>query len=273
MDQKNIFQDIYRRIHSEGKTVKSRTDGLSPKVIEVEDFNYELPPYVRFPSFTPRNLKLDYIKEEFKWYLRGDPYDLSICDKATMWGNIVHKGRLNSNYGLYAFRKGGFWWCVEELCRNRDSRRAYITILDDSHLVKETLDVPCTIAIGFRIRENRLNMSVHMRSQDMVYGFGNDAPAFSFIHEMMYNALLSHYPDNLELGVYHHIADSAHIYERHFKLLDKLVDDDVEFTEIVVPRIDGPKEVEALIGGWYRTANFEFSRWLNNSQTGSIEAS
>jgi thymidylate synthase len=260
MTQKDIWQDIYQTIHRNGKLVKPR--GLT--VLEVENFAYELPPYVRFPSFVPRNLKLGYIKDEFRWYLNGDPYDLSICDKASIWKNIVHKGRLNSNYGLYAFRMKGFNWVVEELGRDKDSRRAYITILDHTHLIAEAKDVPCTMCIGFRIRDNKLNMSVRMRSQDMVYGMGNDAPAFSFIHEMAHNALLVAYPE-LQLGTYHHVSDSAHIYERHFELLEKLVSPDVEFTEIEIPRIAGPLEVVALTTGTYPTTDFDFSKWLITS--------
>ena len=259
MSQKEIFQDIYRRLRNEGKLVSPR--GLT--VLEVENFTYELPPYVRFPSFAPRNLKLDYIREEFKWYLKGDPYDLTICEKASMWRGIVLRGKLNSNYGLYVFRKGGFQWCLEELARDKDSRRAYITILDSSHLVPETKDVPCTIALGFRIRDNKLNMSVRMRSQDMVFGFGNDAPAFSFIHEMLYNALLDKYHD-LQLGTYHHVADSGHIYERHFPLLEKIVVNDVEFIEHVIPHIAGPLEVNALLSPDPLASPFAgaFTRWL-----------
>ena len=260
--QKEVFQDIYRRIHQQGHIVDSRSSGLSPKVIEVENFNYVLPPYVRFPSFAPRNLSISYIKEEFKWYLKGDLYDLSICDKAAIWKSIVYQDKLNSNYGYYAFqREGGFSWCLDELAREKYSRRAYITILDHTHLVPETKDVPCTECLGFRIRDNHLNMSVRMRSQDMIYGFGNDAPAFSFIHEMIYNALLLVYPD-LQLGEYHHVADSAHIYEKHWNLLEKLVDSDVEFNEVEVPRISGPMEVVGLVTGRYGMSNLPFSKWL-----------
>ena len=260
MEEKYIWQDIYKRIHKDGKLVKPREQ----TVLEVENFSYELPPYVRFPSFVPRNLKISYIKEEFRWYLNGDPYDLSICDKASIWKNMVHKGRLNSNYGLYFFRMGGFKWVLRELNQDRDSRRAYIPILDHTHLLSETKDVPCTQCVGFRIRDNKLNMSVRMRSQDMIYGLGGDSPAFSFLHEMVYNALLVTYPE-LQLGSYHHVSDSAHIYERHFALLEKLVSPDVEFIPIVVPRIAGPLEVVALTLGTYPTTDFEFSKWLISS--------
>ena len=260
------WRQIYRRLKSEGKLCAPR--GL--QILEVENFSYSLAPYVRFPNFEARHLNLDYIREEFQWYLGGDPYDLGILQHASIWRNLVLRGRLNSNYGLYVFRKGGLDWAASELARDRDSRRACITILDDTHLKEETLDVPCTAYMNFRIRNNKLNMSVHMRSQDAIYGMTNDAPAFSFVHEMLYVALRDTcYPD-LQMGDYHHTADSFHVYARHFKMLDELCKDGAEFTTIEVPRISGAQEVDYLRSCSWMTdvppREFDFTHWLTDAK-------
>ena len=262
-EEKTIWQDIFRRVKEQGKITAPR----NLKILEVENFHYELPPYIRFCNFEPRNLKLPYIKAEALWYLRGDPYDLSILERSNIWKNIVLRGRLNSNYGLYFFRKKGIDWVVSQLGADKDSRRACITLLDDTHLTLEQLDVPCTAYINFRIRENALNMSVHMRSQDAIFGMGNDAPAFSFLQEMVYNMLLRKYPD-LTMGSYHHTSDSFHIYERHFEMLEKILDPNVSFDPVSCPRISGWEEVDYLV--YDITAHdrkepsegFQFSRWL-----------
>ena len=258
------WRRIYRRLKSEGKPCAPR--GL--QILEAENFSYALEPYVRFPNFEARHLNLKYIREEFQWYLGGDPYDLGILEHASIWRNLVLRGRLNSNYGLYVFRKGGLDWVVAELQRDKDSRRACITILDETHLKAETLDVPCTAYMNFRIRNNKLNMSVHMRSQDAIYGMTNDAPAFSFIHEMLYVTLRDTcYPD-LQMGGYHHTADSFHVYERHFKMLDELCKDDAKFTPLEAPRIKNAEEVEYLRScKWMAESSpyeFEFTEWLTN---------
>jgi len=262
-NEKILWQEIFKQVKEQGKFTSPR--GL--KILEVENCHYELPPYIRFCNFEPRNLKLDYIKAETLWYLRGDPYDLSILKYSNIWKNIVLRGRLNSNYGLYFFRKGGLNWVVSQLGMDKDSRRACITLLDESHLEPDQLDVPCTSYINFRIRENALNMSVHMRSQDAIYGMANDAPAFSFLHEMVYCYLLRKYPD-LTLGTYHHTSDSFHVYERHFEMLEKILDTNVGFQSIDCPRISGWEEVDYLLTDI--TAHdrkeppeeFKFSRWL-----------
>lgn len=217
------FHKVFSDIQSKGKLVSPR----GQKVLEIENYNYVLPPYVRFCSFEARKLKLDYIKKEFLWYLKGDRFDLSIAEQASMWKTLINKdGGINSNYGQYIFfpLKGPnqFDKVVESLTNDKDSRRASIVILNKDHILSETNDLPCTYAMNFRIRDDKLNMTVRMRSQDMVFGMGNDAPTFSFTHEMVYVMLKEVYPE-LQLGNYYHSVDSAHVYERHFEMMDQML--------------------------------------------------
>jgi thymidylate synthase len=259
-----LWRNIFRDVKERGKITAPR----GRKIIELENYHYELPAYVRFPSLAPRKLKVEYIKAEMLWYLRGDPYDLTILQQSNIWKNIVLRGRLNSNYGQAFFRRGGLNWVIQELGHDKDSRRACVVILgsEDGHLKAETLDVPCTAYLNFRIREDFLNMSVHMRSQDAVFGMGNDAPAFSFLHEMILNMLrFTKYPD-LQMGSYHHTADSFHVYERHFEMLDQLVVEDVPLEEIDTPRISGFEEVDFLIYDIHNDVppkeEYLFAKWL-----------
>lgn len=253
---RNIFNDVARK----GKLVKPR----GQKVLEIENYSYELSPYVRFQNFKSRNLKLNYIRSEFLWYLKGDKFDTSIIEKAKMWKDLVNAdGSINSNYGAYVFTNGQFDSVVKTLLDDKDSRRGSIMILSDSHLLSETKDVPCTYAINFRIRDDKLNMTVRMRSQDCVFGMANDAPAFSFIQEMMLNVLKTKY-SNLECGNYHHSADSFHIYERHFELMEKIASGD-EYTEIDCPRIKDTVEVSFIRNMDFSVIpqDYAYAKWLN----------
>lgn len=255
------FRDIFKRLKKEGKYSSPR--GL--KIIECENFSYALPPYVRFASFEKRKLNIEYIKKEFLWYLKGDRFDTSITKSASMWKDLVNEdGSINSNYGQYIFKNGHFDRVANILRNDKDSRRAVFIILNNDHLNSDTKDYPCTYSINFHIRENKLNMIVRMRSQDGIYGMGNDAPAFSFIHEMMFEELKDTYK-NLKYGTYYHSADSFHVYEKHFDLLDSIKND--EYIQTNCPRIFGKEEVDFL-----RKGNFEkvpvmfwFTRWLIDS--------
>lgn len=262
MTNYEIFKSIFLDLKHKGKICSPRGE----KVLEIENYMYELPPYVRLCNFKSRKLNISYIKKEFLWYLNGDKFDTSITEHAKLWKSLINKdGSINSNYGQYIF-KDNFERCAKTLLNDKDSRRASIMILDNNHLNSETKDYPCTYSINFRIRDNKLNMSVRMRSQDAIFGMGNDAPCFSFIHELMYICLRDLKYGNLKLGNYNHVADSFHIYERHFNMLDEILSEKEEdFIIEEIPKINNLKEVKMLIDNDYFNINNndKFSKWLN----------
>jgi thymidylate synthase len=258
------LRGIYQQVKNEGKTCAPR----GQKIIEIENFGVTLPPYLRFANFQSRKFSLGYVKREFLWYLRGNLADLSIGEHAKLWNSLVVDGKLNSNYGYYMFKRGGVDWVVDELTRDRDSRRAVFTILDHTHAKVETKDFPCTYGMGFRIRDNRLNATVRMRSCDAIWGFCNDLPAFSLVQEMVLKYLQRVYP-GLEMGTYHHSADSFHVYERHFSLLDALAARTPDkFSVILCPQMSSADEVDFLRTGDFSTIpeSFKFAKWLWDTQ-------
>jgi thymidylate synthase len=261
-----VFRSLYSDILNNGKLCSPR----GQKVIELEHYTYQLPPYVRFASFESRKMKSDYLRREFLWYLRGNRRDISITKHAKIWGDVMNEdGTINSNYGQYifnsAYEMSQFEYVVGELKKDPDSRRAAITILNATHTAMITKDVPCTYSLNFRIRDSKLNMSVHMRSQDAVFGLGNDAPTFSFIHEMVFEAVKM-YGAALELGTYTHTADSLHVYERHFNLLEEIAAGDA-YIPMECPRINGIEEVRHLIYGIHARYKLGRAAWCYDRVT------
>jgi len=216
---------------------------------EVLSASYEVDPVAPLMAFPARKLNLDYVKQEFCWYLRANRKDVSIAEMASIWKDIINPdGSINSNYGHYLFNPDsspGYAHNMArvklELERDQDSRRAAICILSNELLCSETKDYPCTAYLNWHIRDNYLVMHVHMRSQDAVFGLGNDAPAFSFVHQMMWCALRQKYPF-LNLGWYCHTVDSLHLYERHFKMAERILEDKCDNLDIegsIVPMMSG----------------------------------
>ena len=226
--QNNRFYHVLEKLWTKGSLVKPR--GLLCK--ELTNFQYFLEPRERFMCFDQRKFKLDYAKQEFLWYVRGNRKDTSIVKLASMWKDLVNPdGSINSNYGWYIFNSeaaddssysSNFERVIDTLTHDPDSRRAVITILGNDHLNSGTKDFPCTAYLNFQIRKNWFNIYVRMRSQDAIFGMGNDAPCFSFIQELMYCRLKAVYP-LLRLGRYWHLADSFHVYERHFDMVESIV--------------------------------------------------
>ena len=60
-----------------------------------------------------------------------------------------------------------------------------ISIYDGKEIHKYRNDTPCTYAVQFTIVNNKLNMCVVMRSNDLWYGFCNDQYQFSRLQIMI----------------------------------------------------------------------------------------
>src|SRR5574337_749724 len=169
-DEENAkrFLEMWGRTLTYGCCIRPRGE----EVREIGDLQLAVVPEYPFQSFADRKYNLDYFKKEMLWKLGANKYDESIKAHAKMWESVQNpNGTFNSNYGQYWFgEQRGFWSVIEELIRDRDSRRAVIPMLSKEHMTPETKDTVCTEAVGFRIRGDLLYMSVHMRSSDQVFG-------------------------------------------------------------------------------------------------------
>jgi len=214
-------------------------------------------------SFVHRNLNLTYCKREWLWYIGADPYDDSISQWAKMWAKLQQPdGRFFSNYGHYIFggRPSQFDYVLNQLQDDPDSRRASMVLLERGHLFKENVDTVCTYAINFAIVSGQLNMTVHMRSNDVVFGLTNDAFCFSQLAEFVYQGLAATNP-HLKRGQYVHIADSLHVYRRHLDRLEQILKDPTTTSRIDVPRPSWLEVCELIDSGGQRGRG-EYSEWL-----------
>lgn len=252
MKQADKFKKIYNDLWVRGKHFSPR----NLLTIELENYHTDFLPEHQFINFESRKLNINYIKKEIQWYFKGDLYDLSICDEAKIWQNCVTNGMINSNYGYYLFSQAGLSFIVNELKRDPDSRRGLVSIFNShKHLFSDNKDVPCTATLGFRIRDGKLNMTVHMRSQDAIYGLGNDLPFFNLCWEIVSVAL------NVPQGKYHHFVESFHVYEKHFGMLQQIIGGD-KFTKITRPKIS-QEDVKSLLNALYPHQGSEFMDWLH----------
>jgi thymidylate synthase len=96
---------------------------------------------------------------------------------------------------------------------DHDTRQAVIVIsnplFDNFRYTKgeQGKDIACNLTITFKIRDNKLDMTVFNRSNDIIYGlFGANLCQFSSIQELMASWL------EVEVGTYTHITDSLHTY-------------------------------------------------------------
>ena len=122
-------------------------------------------------------------------------------------------GNVNSNYGWQWLRNEQLNKIIDKLKKDKYTRQAVISIYDGKEIDKYNYDTPCTLAIHFQYFNNKLNMTVFMRSNDLVYGFCNDQYCFSNLLKLVSDAL------EMVPGEYYHFVSNLHIYKRHFNLL------------------------------------------------------
>ena len=148
-----------------------------------------------------------YAKREWDWYLSGNPNAEEISTHAPIWKKMMDvDGNVRSNYGWQWQRNKQLDKVVSILKNNSNTRHAAISIYDGKEINTYSKDTPCTYAVQFTVYQNRLNMAVLMRSNDLWYGFCNDQYCFSKLQELVALRL------GIDVGEYYHFAHNLHIY-------------------------------------------------------------
>lgn len=155
-----------------------------------------------------RKWNIKYAKREWSWYLSGNPNAEEIAKFAPIWYKMMDfDGNVRSNYGWQWEREHQLDKVVAILRDNNDTRQASISIYDGKEISTYRNDTPCTYAIHFYIHNNKLNMSVMMRSNDIWYGFCNDQYCFSELQKIVAERL------SIDVGTYYHFVNNLHVYE------------------------------------------------------------
>ena len=173
------------------------------------------------------SLNEDWSKRELEWYKSESLNVNDIPGQCpVIWKSVADKdGLINSNYGwcIWSEDNGNqYQHCINELIRNRDSRRATMIYIRPEMQVDYNKngmsDFMCTYSAQLFIRNNKLDYCVYMRSADAIFGYKGD----KFWHDHVWNESLKelrqHYPE-LELGTMFWNAGSFHVYSRHFNLI------------------------------------------------------
>lgn len=233
-----ILKDL---IHNPDYIVSPR----GQEVKEIKDCAVEIKyPIINLYTNKTRSSVEKYIAAELLWYFSGTNNPKFIENYASLWKHLHNEdGTVNSAYGNLIFNEKNnhgvtqYEWAVKSLLADKDTRQAFMHFNKPYHQYLGNKDQVCTFTSLFQIRNDELHMVLNMRSNDVIYGFMTDWAFFSVLLEHMYVTLKPHYP-SLKLGSYTHISHSMHIYEKHYKLAEDMLNG--EFDGYSTPEINNP---------------------------------
>lgn len=153
---------------------------------------------------------------EFVWYASGSSRVEAITPYIPSYAGLVGTDGLAAGaYGPRLFGPTGqLETIVTALAASPTTRQAVAQLFDRDDLGGNHRDVPCTCTLQFFIRGDRLELHVHMRSNDAVLGLPHDVFSFTMIHEWVAVRL------GVGLGPYVHTVGSFHIYDEHASMAE-----------------------------------------------------
>jgi thymidylate synthase len=176
-----------------------------------------------------RSTQYKYVAAELVWYFNAVNTLNFITKYAKFWEFITNKDNtVNSAYGYCIFKPelnnnlSQYDWVINQLKTDKDTRQAIMHFNKPEHQYEGNKDFVCTMYANFHIRNNKLYMSVKMRSNDVVLGLPTDIAFFSILQQHVLLDLQTTYHE-LILGSYVHQVDSLHLYDRNYELVKDML--------------------------------------------------
>jgi thymidylate synthase len=199
------FELLYNDIMSQGEDFAG-TKAKFNQSFTIED------PLDKVITTPKRKFNQDYADFEWDWYLKGDRDASEISERAKMWKQMMIPGttQVNSNYGYFWNYNNQLNKVIDELNRNKDTRRAIIVHYILHEIDQYKYDTPCNDVLNFYIKDGKLELTVFARSIDLWFGFCNDQYTFAKLMELVSEK--TGYP----VGQMHWFITNLHVYSRHW---------------------------------------------------------
>ena len=197
------YLDIFELLLQDGIKVVRRNKTM----IELPHVFLQLTnPRARVVQNPARKLSLSFLIGEFLWILSGS-------NRADFINFYNRRMQMFSDdgltlYGAYGKRLVNQWRpTIDKLRNDSSTRQAVMTILSTEDANVVTKDFPCNTTLFFSTDSNdALNLTVTVRSQDMLLGFPYDVFHWTLFLENMAKSC------NLDVGSYMHLMMNCHYY-------------------------------------------------------------
>lgn len=204
-----------------------QTDSRLGECHEISALTYEIEKLdtYQFKNSNIGRLSYDYADKFYQWMIGGcTDNDIILKDYPNV-ARFMEKPKstelpenFNTFYGPRILTQ--LPHIIRELSNNSNSRRAVISILDANDLLlldkNETLEFPCCDSATIFIRDEKLNIHVHMRSQNMGQVLKLDMYLWGRFACELAEEL------NLKLGKFTSSIVSAHVFTKDFDYIKTL---------------------------------------------------
>lgn len=285
----NTFAELYEKIVDNlVDDPEYITSPRGQKIKEITNAVFQLnDPTQNLFKNNARSVPMRYLAGELLWYFSGRNDIEFITRFSNFWKHISDNGKANSAYGKLLFNTkdtpenmSQWEWAYSSLVKDSDSRQAILHFNRPLHQYNGVKDFVCTLVGVFQIRDNKLNFTIDMRSNDIFFGLTFDLPFFTTLQQQMLRHLTPHYPD-LELGTYTQVAHSLHLYERDFEKIENMrnnIYESAALTELDADLVfnDGrPTEslincIAAVENNHQFNSESKFIKWLYDNSTREV---
>jgi thymidylate synthase len=169
---------------------------------------------------------------ELCWYLAGSNKLGFISYYIPAYKEYADGDEIFGGYGprLFAWRGLNQVANITNALRKKAStRQAVIQLFDATDIIEEHKDTPCTCTLQFMIREERLHLFTHMRSNDAWLGLPHDVFCFTMLQEILARSL------SLDLGTYKHAVGSLHLYVKSLENAERYLSEGWQSTQFPMP--------------------------------------
>jgi thymidylate synthase len=205
-----VWVDVLRKTLDDGRLISTRGENVRERDHVTVSLN------MNYPVLTVPERKLNYrfAAAEAEWILRGSNRVEELTPYNARMAEFSDDGEtLAGAYGVRFVAQLGY---VVEKLRDRNTRQATMTTWVPSPAPSR--DIPCTVALDFKIREGRLNAHVFMRSSDIWLGLPYDAFVFTMMSCRILECLnVISGVETILPGTLYITAASSHLYEKHFE--------------------------------------------------------
>ena len=187
-----------------------------------------------------RNINPFFAFTEFSWIIEGsnlvEPLQYFIKD----YNKFSDDNKtLNGAYGFRLLKYFGInqiETAISELKINRESRRVVLTLYSSDDFNKDSKDIPCNTSIYLKIKNNKLDITILNRSNDLYLGVPYNVFTFYLLQLYIANKL------NIDVGMQTHFTDSMHLYTKDLEKVEKIINnnslEEIKYIENNIGKFD-----------------------------------